>query len=242
MLGFIEFLERWGFPIGILVVFVLLQIIGELVEVFGKTAPTFLKLRKWFKTRKEAQIAQSALNADLSNTLAEIKEQQNKVETLITEFNKHYDEDHIAKRDKWMLEVNSTMHWARERAKVYDKSVDELKELADVVKQQNAIVERQSEALELNNKMTSDLYKQTTRTDILNFAHRIINARTRSSEAPLIISREEFKKIRKTYEAYEEFLQTYGGTNGEVDDAMEVVRRAERGEYPYIEFLEEVRG
>ena len=87
--------------------------------------------------------------------------------------------------------------------------------------------------------MTSDLYKQSARGDILNFAHRLVNAR--KADKPVIFSREEFHKIRKTYDAYEEFLHTYGGTNGEVEDAMETIRKAERRELPNIEFLEDVR-
>ena len=78
-----------------------------------------------------------------------------------------------------------------------------------------------------------------TRTQILDFAHKIINAR--KADKPVIFSREEFRKIRKSYEAYEEFLDTFGGTNGEVDDAMNIIREAEAGLLPNIEFLEDLR-
>lgn len=261
---FLRALEGWGIPLSVLiavaVLFILLQFIGELVEVCGKTAPTFLKIRKWFKARKEAKKQRELQYAENTQMLKEIKEQQTRVESLLAEsakraeytdelnrknceiiadFNAHYCPEKIAQRDKWMLEVNSTMHWAKERAIVYDASVNELKELAEVVKKQSDVVEKQSVALDLNNKMTSDMYKHSCRRDILDFEHKIINAR--KADKPLVISREEFRKIRKTYDAYEEFLQTYGGTNGEVDDAMEVIRRAERGEYSYIEFLEDLR-
>ena len=222
-----------------LTIFIVCQIVGETIEAFGKTVPVFFKVRKWFSDRKDAKQARINQYNDMANTLKEIKQQQQsiktqqeKVETLLNEVNSHYDKDNISKRDKWMLEVNTTMNWAKERSKVYDSSVKELKELTEIVKTQTS-------AIDLNNKMTSDLYKQSARSDILNFSHRIINARR--ADRPLIVSREEFRKIRKTYEGYEEFLETYGGTNGEVDDAMEVIRQAERGEFDYIEFLEDIR-
>ena len=43
------------------------------------------------------------------------------------------------------------------------------------------------------------------------------------------------------HEDYEKFLHRYGGTNGEVDDAMVIIRRAESGEFTTIEFLEDIR-
>lgn len=257
MLGFLEALGGWGIPISILIffalVFVILQLIGEFLEVGGKVVPTFFKVRKYFKNKKELKKAKEIQFEENTRTLKEIKEQQERVETLlkenakrteelealnkknceiIAEFNSHYCAEKISQRDKWMLEVNSTMHWAKERAIVYDSSVSELKELAEVVKSQ-------SNALELNNKMTSELYKQGTRTQILDFSHRLVNAR--KADKPVIFSREEFRKIRKSYKAYEEFLQTFGGTNGEVDDAMAIVRDAEAGKLPNIEFLEDLR-
>lgn len=257
MLGFLEALGGWGIPISILIVlalaFVILQLVGELLEVGGKVVPTFFKVRKHFKNKKELKKAKEIQFEENTRTLKEIKEQQERVENLlkenakrneeleelnkknceiIAEFNNHYCPEKISQRDKWMLEVNSTMHWAKERAIVYDSSVNELKELAEVVKSQSG-------ALELNNKMTSELYKQTTRTQILDFSHKLVNAR--KAEKPVIFSREEFRKIRKSYKAYELFLENYGGTNGEVDDAMEIIKDAEAGKLPNIEFLEDLR-
>lgn len=264
MLGFIEALGNWGIPISILVAlafaFILTQLTGEILELCGKVVPTFFKVRKHFKNKQDEKKAKERQYAENSQLLKDIKEQQTRVEALlaesakraeqtealnikncqiIEEFNSHYCHEKLAQRDKWMLEVNSTMHWAKERAVVYDASVNALKDLTDVVKQQSEVVQKQSEALELNNKMTSELYKQSTRTQILDFSHRLVNAR--KAEKPIIFSREEFKKIRKSYEAYEKFLATFGGTNGEVDDAMNIVRDAEAGKLPNIEFLEDLR-
>ena len=257
MVEFLKALGGWGIPLSVLIIlaftFILLQLIGELLEVGGKVVPTFFKVRKHFKNKKEIKKARELQYEQNTQTIKEIKEQQERVENLLTEnakraeelealnrrnyeiieeFNSHYCPEKISQRDKWMLEVNSTMHWAKDRATVYDASVNELKELAEIVKSQ-------SNALELNNKMTSELYKQGTRTQILDFSHRLVNAR--KADKPVIFSREEFRKIRKSYKAYEEFLKTFGGTNGEVDDAMKVIRDAEAGKLPNIEFLEDLR-
>ena len=216
----------------LIVILGILQIIGGIMESCHKAVPPLLKIYRVIKDKRDAKKERKEAIESALIALPEVK-------NLLADVKLHYNEDNISKRDKWMLEVNSTMHWAKERAKVYDASVNELKELADVVKKQSENIEKQQEALEMNNKMTSDMYKQSCRRDILDFEHKIINARR--ADKPLVVSREEFRKIRKTYEAYEEFLRKYGGTNGEVDDAMEVIRCAERGEYPYIEFLEDIR-
>ena len=237
MLGTLTVLNEYILiPTGIFVVLIvilgILQIIGGIMESCHKAVPPIMKLIKVIKEKRAARKERKALSESAITTLPEVK-------LLLADVRKHYNEDNISKRDKWMLEVNTTMHWARDRAEVYDRSVNELKELAEVVKKQSENIEKQQAALDLNNKMTSDMYKQSARGDILDFEHKIINAR--NADKPLIVSREEFRKIRKTYEAYEEFLHNYGGTNGEVDDAIKVIRRAERGEYPYIEFLEDLR-
>lgn len=240
---FIKALEGYGLPIavviGIIAIFLLLQLTGEIIEWCGKTAPVWLKVRKAIAARKEAKQNKANQEIKVAETLAAIQVQYKDVNTLLTDVKEHYDEDNIAKRDKWMLDVNTTMNWARERAVVYDASVKELQDLIQVVKKQSENIERQQVALELNNKMTSDMYKQNARGAILDFSHKLVNAR--KADKPVIFSREEFRKIHKTYDAYEEFLNTYGGTNGEVEDAMKIIRRAERYELPNIEFLEDLR-
>lgn len=231
-----DLLEGWGVPAIIItviaVIFVLTQIVGLIAQLCGKTLPGIFNVIRMIKNKLQENKKKRDQYNRVEETLAEVKSQQSDVKKLLDEINKHYGEDNIKKRDKWMLDVNTTLNWCKERGKVYDDSV---KELHDVI---NAVKDQQ-EALQMNNKMTSEMFKQSCRRDILDFEHKIINARR--ADKPLVVSREEFRKIRKTYDKYEEFLATFGGTNGEVDDAMEVIRAAERGEYSYIEFLEDLR-
>jgi rRNA processing protein Gar1 len=79
----------------LVVLFVVLQIIGEIVEVFGKVSPEFLKVRKYFSRKKKEK-------EEEKQTLKECKE-------LLSEFNSHYDEDNITKRNKWMNGVNKSV-------------------------------------------------------------------------------------------------------------------------------------
>ena len=79
----------------IIVLFLVLQIIGEIVELTGKVVPEFLKIRKYFKRKKEEKEA-------MQNMI-------NKCNQIISEFNSHYDEDNISKRDKWMHGVDKSV-------------------------------------------------------------------------------------------------------------------------------------
>lgn len=215
----IEALGIWGVPTGILiilfVIFVFMQITGEIIEWCGKTAPIWLKLRKLITKRRDAR---KKKEAERDNALIEATK-------AIKEFNKHYNPEAIKKRDDWMC-------WVNKRADVYDASVNDLVSL-------KKLIENMREDQKYNSEIASQLYKDFCRNRILDFAHALINAR--KAEKPAIYSREEFKKIRAIHTDYEKFLRRYGGTNGEVDDAMEIIRKAEIGELPNIEFLEDLR-
>ena len=243
MLDFIQALEGWGIPVMVLIIlafsFILIQLIGEFIELCGKTVPAFFKVRKWFKARKEKKDALEGQYTKTAATLEAVQKQQERVEALLADFNLHYSKDNITQRNLWMKDVNDKMKFVEERAKVYDKALDRLLSLESNVKEQVTNYKKTEEKLELNTEIMSQLYKDINRNRILDFAHGLVNAR--KADKPVIYSREEFRKIHRTYSDYEEFLHKYGGTNGEVDDAMTVVRDAECGRLPNIEFLEDLR-
>lgn len=112
----IEYLSIPGTVAVVLIaLFLIMQIIGEITELCGKVVPEFLKVRKYFKRKKEERI-------ETMTTLKEVKQ-------LLADVNKHYDDDNITKRNNWMC-------WVNDRAKVYDASIVELKEQ---FKENNAI-------------------------------------------------------------------------------------------------------
>lgn len=106
MVSMVEFLGIPGIVAACIIGAILvIQVIGEIIEFFGKSVPELMKIRKYFKRKKQEKIEQK-------ETLA-------KVQQLLSDVNGHYSEDNIAKRDKWM-------EWVNDRADVYDKSIDAL--------------------------------------------------------------------------------------------------------------------
>lgn len=106
--------------IGVIVIlaFVIMQIIGELLEFKGKIVPEFVKIRKYF-TRKK-------------NEKDEMKKTLEQVQSLLSDVNEHYRADNITKRNEWM-------QWVNDRAKVYDESVVELTSLKDALASNNEL-------------------------------------------------------------------------------------------------------
>ena len=198
---FISFFKITGpWALGIVGAWIVLQLIGEIIELKGKIVPEFFKVRKFFKRRREEKKYQKQL-------LEEVK-------TILTDFNNHYSDDNITKRNEWI-------EWVNERAKIYDESVQDLKDL--------------HKSIADNNALTLDLYININRNRIIDFASKVTNE-------TLLISREEFNRSFKTHKEYEEVLQKHNMTNGEVDIAYRVIVDAYTERMKEHNFLEDVRG
>lgn len=136
------------------------------------------------------------------------------VQTLLADVNAHYSADNIAKRDAWM-------QWVNERAGVYDASVAELTELKD--------------ALTANNELTLDLYINVNRNRILDFASKISNEK-------VLVTREDFNRVFRIYNDYENILHKHGKSNGEVTIAMRIIEEAYEEHLRNHSFIEDIRG
>lgn len=148
---------------------------------------------------------------EAAQTLKEVK-------VLLGDVNSHYSEDNIAKRNSWMQWVNS-------RAEVYDSSIDKLRDtLSDI-----------TQALRDNTKMTEEVFVQSSRDRIIDFA-------TKVGDDNAVVSREEFNRIFKVYDKYEKFLEERGLTNGEIDVNFQVVRDGYEVRTKNHSFLEDIRG
>lgn len=140
------------------------------------------------------------------------------VQQLLSEVNGHYSADNITKRDAWM-------QWVNDRAKVYDDSIVEINsKLSDV-----------TDALKDNSKLTEEMFIQSSRDRIIDFA-------TKVTDDNVIVSREEFNRIFKVYDKYEKFLEERGLTNGEIDIAIHMIRESYEHHMKEHTFLEDVRG
>lgn len=108
----IKGIEFLGIPatiaIALVGLFLVLQVIGELCELKGKIVPEFLKVRKYFKRKKQEKEAEKALLERLAEKLES--------------FENHYNPDNIARRNEWM-------QWVNDRAEKYDEAVREISEL-----------------------------------------------------------------------------------------------------------------
>ena len=140
------------------------------------------------------------------------------VQKLLGEVNAHYSEDNISKRNAWM-------EWVNERAKVYDESIVEIsKNLSDV-----------TQALKDNTKLTEEMFIQSSRDRIIDFATKVAN-----ESAP--VSREEFNRIFKVYDKYEKYLEDHKMTNGEIDIAYRIIKESYENHMRGHSFIEDIRG
>lgn len=110
MHNYIEFFDSMPFWLvaGAMIVFGLIQGIGELLEFKGRVVPEFMKIRKRFarKRREKEALAQMT---DLLPSIQMVPVTLEKATTLLQNVDMHYSCDNIALRDKWMNGVDSSI-------------------------------------------------------------------------------------------------------------------------------------
>ena len=208
MLDYIEYLNIPEKTLLVLVgIFFVMQIIGELLEFKGKVVPEFFKIRKYFKRRKKEK--------------NETKQLLGEVKKLLGDVDAHYSADNITKRDSWMK-------WINDRAVVYDKSIGEIGKISE------NLVEV-TNALKNCTKMTEEMFVQSSRDRIIDFAAKAGNKDS-------MVSKEEFYRIFKIYKKYEDFLEEHEMTNGEVDIAYRIIQESYEQHIKNHTFIEDIRG
>ena len=93
-------------------VFLILQIIGKILEVKGKVVPEFLNVRKYFKRKKQEK-------EEMRRMLQDCKQ-------ALLDFNSHYNPEKIAKRNAWMHEVDESVKSNDEFIHKLDGKMDKL--------------------------------------------------------------------------------------------------------------------
>ena len=196
--------------IGLVAIYGILQLIGELVELSGKVVPEFFKIRKYFQRKKKAR-------QENEQVIKEVKD-------LLEHVHQHYSADNIQQRNDWMEHVNQTIEWVTDQSVVYDNSITEIKQaLQDAATALNASVE-----------MTETMFIEMSRDRIIDFAEKV-------SDPTRPVSREEFNRIFKVYDAYEVFLEEHHRTNGEVEVAHEIITEAYAEHIKNRTFTENIR-
>lgn len=218
MLSYIEYLKL---PASIAVILVgillIMQIIGEIIEFKGKSAPEILKIRKYFARKKKERQALSKMTEVLdeyqhmSQTIQETKR-------LLTDFDMHYSKDNIAMRDKWMQEVNKHISESEEKRK-----------------EQDALMRKLDKKLDKNNDITLSILIEDKRNAIIGFAEKVVD-----ENYP--VTKERFNRIFKIYDEYEEIIEENGLTNGEVDISIRIIRESYETHLKNHSFVEDIRG
>ena len=162
MLNYIEYL---GIPLKIALVLVALFFVMQIIGEFLEFKGKVVP--EFLKIRKFFSRRKQEKN-ETAETLKQVRQ-------LLNDVNVHYSADNIFKRDSWM-------QWVNERAKAYDDSIVEIsKTLSDV-----------TQALRDNTKLTEEMFIQSSRDRIIDFA-------TKTSDESTMVSREEFNRIFKVF-------------------------------------------
>lgn len=204
----INYIEYLGLPVTVGIVIIGIVLVMQLVgEILEFKGKV---VPEFMKVRKIF----SRRNKERKETAQTLRE----VQKLLGEVNAHYSEDNISKRNAWM-------EWVNERAKVYDESIVEIsKNLSDV-----------TQALKDNTKLTEEMFIQSSRDRIIDFATKVAN-----ESAP--VSREEFNRIFKVYDKYEKYLEDHKMTNGEIDIAYRIIKESYENHMRGHSFIEDIRG
>lgn len=119
MLNYLKYInEILGEPsaliIALIIIFLIMQAIGELLEFKGKIVPEFMKIRKIIARRKKDR-------ETMQKTTAMLEE----VSGLLEDVKTHYSADNIQLRNKWMENVNTKLRKNDENLSVLKKRIDE---------------------------------------------------------------------------------------------------------------------
>lgn len=124
------------------------------------------------------------------------------VETLLADINQHYSKDNISKRDEWI-------NWVNGQADTYNSTLENINERL------GSLDKKLEKTTNLAEKTRLDQQRQS----ILDFAARVNNPQ-------YDYSKEHFRKVFKTIEEYEAYIEANNLINGEIDHAIEVIEKA----------------
>lgn len=204
----INYIEYLGIPLKIAIVLVAIFFAMQAIGEFFEFKGKVVP--EFFKIRKWFT-RRKREKAEATQTLKD-------VQVLLNDVNNHYSADNIAKRDGWMK-------WVNDRAEVYDESIKQLREALTEVMQ----------ALKDNTKLTEEMFIQSSRDRIIDFA-------TKTSNENVMVSREEFNRIFKVYAKYEKYLEEHKMTNGEVDINYQIIKESYKQCLRDHAFTEDIRG
>ena len=218
MLNYIEYLKIPAqVSIVLVAVFFILQLVEELLSIKIKIIPEFMRVKEYFKRKKKEKEALSQMT-DLLNEYKEMKKTISDVQKLLIDIDKHYNNDNIIMRNDWMNNVNEHISTSEEKN-------DE----------QDSIIRMLIEKLDENIALVVDMSIENKRNAIIAFASRVIDEN-------YLVTREQFNRVLKMHEEYEEIIKDKKRTNGEVDIAFRIINESYEKHMKNHTFVEDVRG
>jgi hypothetical protein len=188
MIELINNMGAWGVPVVIvsiiIIAFIIMQVTGEIMEWCGKVAPGILKVRKYFKERKQHKLEQDKL----------FKRIDENIEAINNKIDKH------------------------------DSAIETI----------NINIAKLKEDSEKYTKISEDMFIENHRSIIIDFASKI-------RDKNFIPSKEEFRRVFKIYNEYEEFLKEHGKSNGEIDLTYTIIQEDYEDRLRNKSFLEDIR-
>lgn len=179
------------------IVFLVMQFIGELLELKGKTVPEVVKIRKYFARKKKER-----------ETLGEVPKTLRDVKELMADLNKHYSEDNISMRNQWMDDVEKKLGHDNDVLKDLGSKVDENSKtllMLVIESKRNTILDFVNHITKKDHLVTHEQFNRILRIyreyeDILSEN----NLENGEVDTAIRIIREEYDKRMKTHEFIED--------------------------------------
>lgn len=210
--------------LGLVALFFILQIVGEILEFKGKVVPELMKVRKYFARKKREREAFKKM-VDLVEDYAKIKQENcemastlSEVKSFLADVNTHYSEDNIAKRDGWMQGVNEKFE------DIYSKQAE-----------RDELIISLNKKIDKNNADTLSLLLDNKRNFILDFAEK-------AQDTSRLMSREQYRRYFKVHKEYENLIKEHSMTNGEVDVANRITVESYEERVKKHAFFEDIHG
>lgn len=205
MVSLVEYLKIPATVAGIIIAIVFVM------QIVGEVCEFKGKIVPWFMKIRKYFAKKRQDKLEMAQMLKDVR-------VLLNDVNAHYSADNIEKRDSWMK-------WVNDRAEIYDDSIEKLRQtISDVTM-----------ALKDNTKMTEEMFIQSSRDRIIDFA-------TKVGDESVMVSREEFNRIFKVHNKYEKFLEERELTNGEIDINFQIIKESYENHLRNHTFIEDKRG
>lgn len=136
----------------------------------------------------------------------------------------------LANVQKTLDDFNS--HYSKDRIDMRDAWI---KNVNHKLEENDKCIKEVNQKLDKNNSDTLSLLIESKRSSIINFASYVADERKP-------VTREQFRRIFKTHDEYEQILKDNNMTNGETDTAMHIINDSYENHTRHHSFIEDVRG